>query len=79
MTFDWGIKSIHVYSQTINMYITFLYSIYIHKHIYFYSICMYIYLYTHRSFSTTFDKGLRKNNNNKETEIGKQKLNEHWI
>ena len=46
--------------------------IYIYTHIY-------THIHAHRSFSTTFDKGLRKNNNNKETDIGKHKLNEHWI
>ena len=36
-------------------------------------------IYVYKSFSTTFDKGLRKNNNNnkkRDGEIGKQKLNE---
>ena len=38
-----------------------------------YIICI---IHTNKSFSTTFDKGLRNNNNKKETEIGKHKLNE---
>ena len=37
------------------------------------------YIYIYKSFPTTFDKGLRKNNNNnkkRDGEIGKHKLNE---
>ena len=40
---------------------------------------IHIYIYVYESFSTTLDKGLRKNNNNnkkRDGEIGKHKLNE---
>ena len=37
----------------------------------------YLYIYVYKSFSTTLDKGLRKNIKNKrDGEIGKHKLNE---
>ena len=54
--------------------------IYVFSHTYYLHIyvCVYKYIqiYTHKSFSTTFDEGLRKNKNKKEKEIGKYKLNE---
>ena len=35
---------------------------------YIYTILYILYMHTYRSFSTTVDKGLRKNTNNKKTE-----------
>ena len=37
---------------------------------------MYVYECVYKSFSTTFDKDLRKNNKKRDQEIGKHKLNE---
>ena len=37
---------------------------------------MYVYVCVYKSFSTTLDKGLRKNNKKRDQEIGKHKLNE---
>ena len=46
-----------------------------------YTFYIYIYIYVYRSFSTTLDKGLRKNirtttTKKRDGEIGKHKLNE---